>query len=78
VDYDSVVTQALHPTAESPLSPQWQPSLSAQIRNRLALAGIGAAQVVTFVTYSSMMLLVLIFPFVGLYWWMKRRNTYAS
>jgi len=78
VDYDSVVTQALHPTAESPLSPQWQPSLSAQIRNRLALAGIGAAQVVTFVTYSSMILLVLIFPFVGLYWWMKRRNTYAS
>jgi len=78
VDYDPIVTQALHPTTESPLSPQWQPSLSAQIRNRLALAGIGAAQVVTFVTYSLMTLLVLVLPFVGLYWWMRRRNTYAS
>lgn len=74
VEYDPVAVQALRPAAESPLLPKWQPSLSAQIRNRLALAGIGAAQVVTFVTYSLLTLLVLVLPFVGLNWWMKRRN----
>jgi hypothetical protein len=74
VEYDPVAVQALHPAAESPLLPKWQPSLSAQIRNRLALAGIGAAQVVTFVTYALMTLLVIVLPIIGLYWWMKRKS----
>jgi len=78
VDYDPMVAQALHPAEESPLSPSWQPSLSAQIRNRLALAGTSAAQAVTLITYSLIILLVLVFPFAGLYWWIKRRNARAS
>lgn len=78
VDYDLNVVQALHPVAESPLSPSWQPSLSAQIRNRLALAGISVAQAVTFITYSLIILFVLVFPFAGLNWWLKRRNARAS
>lgn len=78
VVYDPVVIQALHPAAESPVPQIWQPSLSAQVRNRLALAGISAAQVVTFITYSLMTLVVVGLPFFSLYWWKKRRIDHAS
>lgn len=78
VAYDPVVVQALRPAGESPISTTWQSSLSAQIRNQLALAGVNAAQVVTFVTYSLMTLVVVGLPFLGLYWWWKRRLDHAS
>jgi WD40 repeat protein len=74
VAYDPLVIQALQPVGEVPLSPTWQPTIGAQIQARLAQVSIGTAQVVTFVTYSLMFLLVVGLPLIGIYLFVKRKR----
>ena len=74
VNYDPVVVQALQPVREIPISPVWQPTIGAQIQAHLAQIGIGTAQVVTFVMYSLMILLVVGLPLAGIYWLAKRKR----
>jgi sugar lactone lactonase YvrE len=73
VPYDPVVVAALHPEGELPIVQTWQPSLQALVRDRLALAGITAAQVVTFITYLMVFIAIVAAPFAGIYWWRRSR-----
>ncbi len=71
VDYNPVVVQALHAGQTSPTSPVWQPSLSAQVRYRLAMVGISTAQAITFATYVLIILLLFGLIIGGLVWAVK-------
>lgn len=66
--YDATVVQALHMQEAPVLNLVWQPSLSAQIRDRLAQAGVGTAQFMTFITYLMALLTLLVFPIIVIKW----------
>jgi len=78
VSYDPVVTQAMRLGGESPVALHWQASVGEQFRNRLALIGISVAQVMTFITYSLMIVVTVGIPLLGLYLWGKRRSKRAA
>jgi len=71
---DPVVSDALRPEPESPLSAAWQPGLRAQLRDRLALIGINSAKVITSVTYFLVLLSMVALPVYGLFLWLKKQN----
>lgn len=64
IPYDSVVISALHAGETPGSNPVWQPSFSAQIRDRLAQAGINTAQLMTFVTYLLALLILCVIPII--------------
>jgi len=68
VPYDPVIAGALHLEIEVPIIPTWQPSLSAQVRDRLARIGIGTAQAVTLITYLMEVLALLAICFMAVKW----------
>ena len=76
VPYDPVVAGALLLTNEVPIDPAWQPSLAAQVRDRLARFGIGTAQAVTFITYLMEVIALLVMVFLAVKWIlnMKRKE----
>ncbi|HUV13104.1 MAG TPA: hypothetical protein VMY18_05640, partial [Acidobacteriota bacterium] len=74
VPMDPVVIAALHSDATAQINPNWEPTLKAQIRDRLARLGVGSAQVVTFVTYFFVLLGVLVIPLSAVYLWWGRRS----
>ena len=59
-------------TTQVPISAVWEQSPSAQLRDRLALAGITAAQVVTFVTYILVLMSLFLIPFAVVRLWKRR------
>jgi WD40 repeat protein len=67
VPLDQAVIDALHSVNGPPLEDHWQPTLSAQIRDRLARIGISTAHVVTFITYIMAFLTLLGMPFLVLH-----------
>ncbi len=74
VPLDPLVMQALAPTPAAALPAVWAPTLAAQVRNRLALLGITAAQVVTFITYMLVLLSLFAVPLVRVVWWLKHKR----
>jgi WD40 repeat protein len=74
VPYDPVVVTALHFEGELPIAQNWQPSLNAQIRDRLARIGISTAQFMTFITYIMAFLALLVLPVLVVYWLIKNRK----
>jgi len=74
VPYDPVVAGALRLNGEVPIVPAWQPSLGAQVRDRLARIGIGTAQTVTFITYLLEVLALLAMPLFAVNWIIKNRK----
>ena len=46
----------------------------AQLRDRLARAGITTAQIVTFITYLMVFLSIVGAPLAGIYWWRRSRR----
>ncbi len=74
VSYDPVVVGALRAKGESPVQPLWQPSLSAQVRDRLAKIGIGTAQLVTFITYFIEVLALMAFVLSAVNWVFKKNR----
>ncbi len=72
VSYNPHVVTALHRTTESPVPLVWEPTVEAQIQNRLSQIGIGLAQVLTFLTYVGALLLLLVPLGFGWRWWAKR------
>jgi hypothetical protein len=74
VPYDPVVVVALHPERELPIALTWQPSLRAQIRDRLAQIGISTAQFMTFITYLMAFLTLLALPVLVVHWLLKNRR----
>lgn len=69
-----VVFSALHANQAIPLTPTWEPTLSAQVRDRFAQIGISTAQTVTFITYGLILISIVVFPLAGIYSWLKGRN----
>jgi hypothetical protein len=67
VSYVEPVFSALHFGTESPLQNQWEPSLTAQIRDRLARSGITIVQLVTFVTYMLVQIVIVALLIGGIY-----------
>jgi hypothetical protein len=75
VAQDAGILAAITPLRSAPLSPAWQPTLAARLRDGLARIGVGVAQAVTFVTYGSVVLLAAGGPLILL--WLWRRQTGA-
>jgi hypothetical protein len=73
VPIDPVVVAALRTNNASPLTPQWEPALVAQIRDRLAQAGIGLIQAGTLIVYASILPGLAAVLIVGVKIWAKRR-----
>ena len=74
VTYDPVVIAALHLNDEAPIAPAWQPSLEAQVRDRLARIGIGTAQIVTYITYFMEVLALLVMFLLAVNWVIKKNK----
>jgi hypothetical protein len=74
VPIEAVVVQALRAEALA-LPVVWEPSVGAQVRNRLALVGVTTAQVATLVTYVLAIGALLALPIAGLAW--RRRRAQA-
>lgn len=64
VPYDETIPPILHLDRQSPLQNKWEPTLEAQIRDRLAQVGITIVQFVTFVTYM-LVLIVIVSTLIG-------------
>ena len=67
VPYDASVIAAMHSDKDVPVLTTWEPSLSAQMRDRLARIGINVAQVITFVTYILVLIAIAALLIRGLY-----------
>ncbi len=74
VPYDPVVVRALRSNVGMPVDAVWQPTLSAQVRDRLAGIGIGSAQVVTFIANLVEVLSLLAIPFFGVNWIIQKKK----
>jgi hypothetical protein len=78
VPYDPLVHRTLNGSGAAPMAPQWEPSLSALIRNRVGVVGIGAAQLITFVTYFLVLLSLGATPLILLYLHYRRGRSAAG
>ena len=67
VPYDEVFFSSFHRPAASPVQSKWEPTLGAQLRDQLARAGITIAQVVTFVTYLLVQIVIVTLLIGGIY-----------
>jgi hypothetical protein len=72
IPFDAFVLDQLRSEYAQPPGPVWEPSPGARLRDGLALIGISAAQAVTFVIYSAVVLSLLLAPVFGLTWWRRR------
>ena len=62
ISYDPTVFAVLNQVDEMPISPVWEPTLSARIQNRLAKLGITTVQIVTYVTYALVLISIVAIP----------------
>jgi hypothetical protein len=74
VDLDPVVVAALHGDDDTPVAHTWEPSAQDRLRSALAGIGLGAAQVITFVTYFLVFLSIILTPVLVLYSWRRRMH----
>ncbi len=72
IPFDALVLDQLRSEYSLPPGPVWEPSPGARLRDGLALIGISAAQAVTFVIYSAVVLSLLLAPVFGFTWWRRR------
>ena len=64
---EQAVTMALHPALkEAPVQEVIEPSLGARVQNWLVKAGIGAAQLMTFITYILSLVAIIAIPYLVL------------
>lgn len=67
VPYQESVFSSFHRSEQSPLENKWEPGLGAQVRDRLAQVGVSLAQVVTFVTYMLVQIVIVTIIIGGIY-----------
>ncbi len=75
IPYDQVVLRALHSNERVPVSTIFQPTLMAQLANRLALIGIDAARLITFVTYAIILISSILLPLIAFCRWSRQKMT---
>lgn len=73
--YEPALQIALGIANRSPISPSWKPGTMQRIQEELAKAGVGTAQMVTFITYIIAISSLGVAPLTILLWWWKRRKT---
>jgi len=75
VPFNETVVASFQQNEESPLISKWEPTLEAQARDRLAQIGISIAQVITFVTYMLVLIVIAGLLIGGIYsTWKYFRN----
>ena len=67
VSYEATIVSILNPDSTSSIESKWEPSLGAQVRDRLAQIGISIAQFVTFVTYVLVLIIIAGLLIRGIY-----------
>ncbi len=72
--FNAIVGSALHGNNGVPITPIWQPDLKAKIFDGLTRLGISVAELITFITYAFITILVIALPLVGLYIYLGRRR----
>jgi len=73
VPIDTIVMQTLHSQTLSPILSVWEPSAIARIREWATRIGVGAAQLITTVVYSIVLLPIVLIPlYLFLQWWKKK------
>jgi hypothetical protein len=73
--YEPALQMALGTANRSPISPRLKPGTMQRIQEELARAGVGTAQMVTFITYIIAISSLGVAPLTILLWWWKRRKT---
>lgn len=74
IPMDEAVIRALHPTQTgTPVSEVIEPSPGARVQTWLVRAGIGAAQIITFITYIISLVALCAIPVFVLFWSRKKR-----
>jgi WD40 repeat protein len=74
MDNNETIASAFHPvTSEPPISQISQPPLITRAKSWFSKIGIGAAQVVTFITYIVELIALIIIPTYMLFWVLKRK-----
>jgi len=73
IPYNPVVVRALHSNDRVPVSTTFQPTLMAQIANRLALIGIDIARLITLVTYAIILVSTILLPLIAFYRWSRQK-----
>ncbi len=72
---DEAILAALRPATAMPISAVWEPSPAARARNWLARMGINTAQIITFVTYSAVLVALFSLPVLGVIWWKRKARS---
>jgi hypothetical protein len=78
VELNPVVISALHGDKKAGVLDTWEPTLGAQIRDRLARIGVGTAQMVTFITYFIVFMSLVLVPLGVLYSFIRRNSRKGS
>jgi hypothetical protein len=66
VPYDPVVVKIMRSDVQLSVPMVLQPTITAQITNRLALIGIDMAKMVTFITYMAIIISIILLPSIAL------------
>jgi sugar lactone lactonase YvrE len=76
---DATIADALHPKLdEVPVSQNSQPSLAVRLQNWLLRGGIGAAQIITFVTYFLALIALIGLLFSVIFWLIRGKRSQIS
>ena len=71
---EPIFTSHFLATNKLPVAIKYEPSLKAQLLNKLALIGIDAAKLVTFVTYTFVFISIMLYPFILLIRWIRKKT----
>lgn len=72
------VIEALDPMVPPAPESVWEPSPAAIVRDRLALLGISIAQLVTFITYITVLFSVVALPLFVIFWRIRKRTVHGK
>jgi hypothetical protein len=73
---ESAVARALHPALKQlPVVESIEPTISARLQSGLARTGIGAMQMITFITYILSLVTLIVIPLFGLCLYWKKKRT---
>jgi len=75
---NTAVSALLNPVTETLLSPVWEPGLYTMLQNSLAKFGLSTIQVVTFITYSLILIAIVGIPLITIYFVIMRRGRSAK
>ncbi len=73
VPFDPVVVKAFRSNIRLSVPTTLQPTIKAQLSNRLALIGIDMAKLITYITYTLILASIILLPVMAAYRWLRQR-----